>query len=178
MAETITIARPYAEAVFDLAKQENALSAWSEMLQFAAAVVTAPEVSALIGDPRVPVDKLEAFLLSVSEGKLNAQGANLIKVLAQNGRLSVLPDISTLFEQLKFEQEGELDAEIVSAFPLDEKQTAALAGRLEARFGKKVTTRVSVDESLIGGVRIVIGDHVIDQSVRAQLAGMAQTLRY
>jgi F-type H+-transporting ATPase subunit delta len=178
MAETITIARPYAEAVFDLAKQENALAEWSGVLQFASAIVENPGVAPLIGDPRIPAENMQAFFLSVGEGRLNEQGANLIKVLVQNGRLALLPEIAALFEQLRSAQEGKLEAEIISAFPLDEKQRARLAGHLEARFGKKVDARVSVDESLIGGVRIVIGDHVIDQSVRARLADMAQTLRY
>jgi F-type H+-transporting ATPase subunit delta len=178
MAETITIARPYAEAVFDLARQENTLAEWSEMLQFTSAVVANPGVAALIGDPRIPAEKMLAFFLSVGEGRLNERGASLVKLLVQNGRLALVPEISALFEQLRSEQEGKLEAEIISAFPLDEKQRADLAGRLEARFGKKVDARARVDASLIGGVRIVIGDHVIDQSVRARLADMAQTLRY
>jgi F-type H+-transporting ATPase subunit delta len=177
MAETITIARPYAEAVFKLALQDGTLGKWSEMLQFVAAVVADPEVAELIGNPEVGADRLQAFLLSVAEGRLDEHGQNLIKVLLENDRLALLPQIRELFEQLKAEQGGELEADISSAFPLTEPQVKALASELETRFGKKVTTKVSVDAELIGGVKIAIGDHVIDSSVRAQLASMAQQLK-
>lgn len=178
MAETVTIARPYAEAVFKLANQDGTLGKWSEMLQFAAAVVADPEVGALIDNPQVDEEKLQAFLLSVSEGKIDAQGQNLVKVLMENDRLPLLPQISVLFEQLKAEQGGELEAEISSAYPLTDAQVKTLVSGLEARFGKKVTTKVSVDAELIGGVKIAVGDHVIDSSVRAQLASMAQQLKH
>jgi len=177
MAETITIARPYAEAVFKLAVGEGTLGKWSEMLQFLAAVVVDPEVAAIIDNPEVEEERLQAFLLSVAEGKLDEHGQNLVKVLLENDRLVLLPQICELFEQLKAEQGGEVEADISSAFPLTDAQVKALASDLEARFGKKVTTKVNVDAELIGGVKIAIGDHVIDSSVRAQLASMAQQLK-
>jgi F-type H+-transporting ATPase subunit delta len=177
MAETITIARPYAEAVFKLAVGAGTLGKWSEMLQFLAVVVADSEVAAIIDNPEVEEERLQAFLLSVAEGKLDEHGQNLVKVLLENGRLVLLPQIRELFEQLKAEQGGELEAEISSAFPLTDAQAKALASDLEVRFGKKVTTKINVDADLIGGVKIAIGDHVIDSSVRAQLASMAQQLK-
>lgn len=178
MTETVTIARPYAEAVFKLAREEGTLGKWSDALRFAAAVVADPEVSVLIDNPQVDEDELLAFLLSVGEGKIDAQGQNLVKVLMENDRLALLPQISALFEQLKAEEGGELEAEISSAFPLTDAQEKSLASALEARFGKKVAAKVSVDPELIGGVKIAVGDRVIDASVRARLESMAQQLKH
>ena len=177
MAEQVTIARPYAEAVFRLASQGNALGEWSSMLSFMAAVATDDQMRALIGNPKVPAAELERLFLAISEKSLSEQGRNLVKILIENGRLELLPFIRDLFEALKAEHEGELEANIVSAFPLSDTQVAELAAKLEARFKRKVKANASQDASLVGGVRITVGDVVIDGSVASQLQKMANALK-
>lgn len=177
MAEVVTIARPYAEAIARLAKEQNAWSAWSDMLNLAAAVVADAQVAALIANPSVSSERAVELILAVCGGKLNAEGVNTIKVLAENKRLAVLPEITRLFEESRAAAEGALDAKIISAFPLSDAQVAALADKLSAKYGRKVSTTQDVDASLIGGVVITVGDEVLDASVRAKLADMAVTLQ-
>lgn len=177
MAEQVTIARPYAEAVFRLASQGNALNEWSGMLSFMAAVAVDDQMRVLIGNPNVPAGELERLFLAVSEKALNEQGRNLVKILIENGRLDLLPFIRDLYEGLKAEHEGELEANIVSAFPLSDTQVAELKAKLEARFKRKVKAVASQDATLVGGARITIGDVVIDGSVASQLQKMANALK-
>ena len=177
MAEQVTVARPYAEAVFRLASQGSALSEWSDMLSFMAAVATDDQMRALVGNPKVPAAELERLFLAVSEKSLSEQGRNLVKILIENGRLELLPFIRDLYEALKAEHEGELEANIVSAFPLSDTQVAELTAKLEARFKRKVKAKASQDAELVGGVRITVGDVVIDGSVASQLQKMANALK-
>jgi F-type H+-transporting ATPase subunit delta len=176
MAESITIARPYAEAVFRLAKEKDSLRPWSEALAFMAGVVRDPQVQALIGNPKLTTSQVEALLLAVSDGRLDEQGNNFIKILIENRRLSLLPEISELFEELKAQQEGMLEAKITSAFPLADQELRSLIERLEKKCGRAVEAQVSVDPELIGGVKVEIGDEVWDASVRSQLEAMAFAL--
>lgn len=177
MAEVVTIARPYAEALARLAKEQNTWAAWSDMLSLAAAVVADAQVAALIANPSVPAERAVELILAVCGGKLNAEGVNTVKVLAENKRLPVLPEIARLFEEMRAVAEGALEAKIVSAFPLSDAQVAALADKLAAKYGRKVGTTQEVDAGLIGGVTITVGDEVLDASVRAKLADMAVTLQ-
>jgi F-type H+-transporting ATPase subunit delta len=176
MAENVTIARPYAEAVFQLAKDKQALSHWSEMLQFAAAVASRPEVRELIGNPRVTTKQIGDFFIGVCGERLDGEARNFILVLIENRRLTVLPEIHELYEELKEDQEGLVEAIITSAFPLSDEQVGQLSARLEAKYRRKVQARVVVDKALIGGVRIQVGDEVTDASVRGRLEQLAQTL--
>ena len=177
MAEAVTIARPYAVAAFRLAKENNALVAWSEMLGFAAAVAADAQMKAYIDDPKVAAGDLERVFLAVCGNKLNAPGINLVKLLVEYGRMSILPDIASAFEDLKAEDEGVLEAEITAANEPSDAEVKILVKKLQAKFGKKIEASVKVDPEIIGGIKIVVGDTVIDASVRGQLQELAYTLK-
>ncbi|MEY3632161.1 MAG: hypothetical protein RI937_359 [Pseudomonadota bacterium] len=175
MAELRTIARPYAEAAFGLAKAENAFGAWSEALSAMAAVVAAPEMKALIGNPALAPARLAELIASAAPGLSKSQ-KDLLSVLAENERLAALTEISAMYETLRNEAERVLAAEVTSAYPMSDAQVAEITGLLEKKHGKKVKVSVSVDPELIGGVSIAIGDEVMDASVRGKLARMQSAL--
>jgi F-type H+-transporting ATPase subunit delta len=177
MSELSTLARPYAEAVFRLAKEAGDLAAWSERLALIAAIAADARVDRLIGDPTVPAERIAELIISVAGDALGEKGQNFVKLLAANGRLGLIAEIVVQFERLKAEDEGVLEARIVSALPLTEAQIAALTEALKARFERRVNVTVAVDESLIGGAVIAIGDKVIDGSVKGRLERMASTLQ-
>lgn len=177
MAEQLTLARPYAEAVFRLAAQHNAYAEWSAMLALAASVAADGQVQRLAVDPNVSNPQLERLLLAVCGGKLSEQGSNFIRLLVENGRVTLLPRIQELYEKLRAEQSGEIDASVTSAFPVTEAQLNDLVGVLEACFKRKVKATVKVDPVLIGGVMVVAGDEVLDASVRGRLQDMAHALK-
>jgi F-type H+-transporting ATPase subunit delta len=177
MAEPSTIARPYAEAAFRLADAEGRLAEWSAALANLAAVAGDERIRAAIGDPGVPAARVAGLIISVLAGKLTGEIENFVRVLAENGRLEVLGDIRAQFDALKNAREGLVEAEIHSAFALEDAQVADLVARLEKKTGRRVKAKVSVDKSLIGGVKVVIGDKVIDGSARAQLAALETALK-
>jgi F-type H+-transporting ATPase subunit delta len=176
MAEISTIARPYAVAAYKLGKEQKALAKWSEMLGFATQVAGDVQMQAYINDPNVVASDLQATFLKVCGNKLNENAQNLIKVLVEYGRMSILPAITTAFEELKAQDEGTLEANIIAASKPSATEVKDLVKRLEAKFGKKVEARVSVDEEIIGGFKIIVGDTVIDASVKGQLQNLAYTL--
>lgn len=176
MAEIATIARPYAEAVFSLAKQLGALDAWSEQLALASAVAADPEMSRLAADPKVSAEQFGDLFLAVCGDRLGAEAGNFIKLLIENGRIGALPEVVAQFEALKASEGGVLDATVTSAFAMNETQLAELSARLETRFKRKINASVSVDPALIGGVIVAVGDEVYDASVRGKLQGMAYAL--
>ena len=178
MAEQATIARPYAEAVFALARDHANLGAWSEMLSLLEAVVVDRRVADCIGDPNVTGRQLEDLILGIAGANLDGAGRNLISVLVHNGRLPLVPAIRVQYEELRREHEGVLEAEIESGQALTDEQLARLVARLEARYKRKVRARVTIDPDLIGGVRIVLGDKVLDATVRGKLAAMAAALTH
>ncbi|HZV97887.1 MAG TPA: F0F1 ATP synthase subunit delta [Methylophilaceae bacterium] len=177
MAEAVTIARPYAVAAYRLAREKNALARWSEMLGLAAAVATDAQIKAYIDDPKLASNDLERLLLTVLGDKLDESGVNLIKLLVEYGRVAILPDIAQAFEELKAQDEGVLEAEITAAVQPTDAEVQALVKRLEAKFGKKIEASVKVDPAIIGGIKILVGDTVIDASVRGQLQELAYTLK-
>ena len=177
MAEPSTIARPYAEAAFRLAEAEGKLAEWSAAIANLAAVAGDARVRTAIDDPNLPAARVAGLIIAILAGKLTGEIENFVRVLAENGRLGVLADIRAQYEVLKNEREGVVDAQIHTAFELEPAQVADLVSRLEKRTARKVNARVSVDQSLIGGVRIVIGDQVIDGSARAQLAALENALK-
>jgi F-type H+-transporting ATPase subunit delta len=177
MAEPSTVARPYAEAVFKLADGSGALAKWSEMLAALAAVAQDARVRGAVNDPNLSDAKVAGLFISILSGKMNADADNLVRVLAENGRLELLPQIREQFEALKNEREGVMEAEVQSAFELTDAQVADLVSRLEKKFGRKVKARVTVDKALIGGVRLLMGDKVIDGSARAQLGALENALK-
>ncbi len=176
MAEISTIARPYAVAAYKLGKEQKALAKWSEMLGFATQVANDTKMQAYINDPKVLASDLQTTFLKVCGDKLNDNAQNLIKVLVEYGRLSILPAITSAFEELKAQDEGMLEAQIIAATKLSAAETKDLVKRLEERFGKKVEATVSVDAEIIGGIKIIVGDTVIDASVKNQLQNLAYTL--
>jgi F-type H+-transporting ATPase subunit delta len=177
MAEPTTIARPYAEAAFELARAANALPAWSSMLRYVSAVVAEPAMARSLDNPKFTPGDKESLILSVCGEKLDAMARRFVRVLVEADRVAVLPQIAALFDELKNDAEGVATARIDSAFPLTDAQLAELKEALEKRFGKKIEATVNVDPELVGGARITVGDTVIDASVRAQLQSMAKQLR-
>ncbi len=177
MAEAVTIARPYAEAVFRLAKEQGALTQWSERLADMSAVIDLPEVRALLGDPRVLPDGLADVVIGACRAQGGSEQANLIVTLARNERLGSLPQIRELYEEMKHAEEGVRPAQIASAFPMSDDQLRALLERLSSRFGTRLEPRLVVDPELIGGVRVTVGDKVLDASVRGRLEAMAVALK-
>ena len=177
MAEPSTIARPYAEAVFRLADEVGKLPEWSATIANLAQVAGDARVAQTMHDPNVSAEKVAGLFIGVLAGKLTADAENFVRVLAENRRLDVLPEIRTQFEALKNTREGTVDAEIRTAFPLDDRQLAELTARIESQAKRRVKTRVIEDKSLLGGVKVMIGDKVIDGSARAQLAALATTLK-
>lgn len=177
MAEPSTIARPYAEAAYRLADAQGKLAEWSAALGNLAAVAADARVRAAIGDPNIPAAKVAGLFISILTGKLTGETENFVRVLAENGRLEVLAEIRAQYEALKNAREGTVEAEVYTAFEMDAAQVADLVARLEKSTGRKVRARVSVDKSLIGGVKVVMGDKVIDGSARAQLAALETALK-
>jgi F-type H+-transporting ATPase subunit delta len=177
MAEPITIARPYAEAVFRLADDAGRLAEWSAMLSALAQVSVDERVRAAMGDPNLPAARVAGLFISILSGRLSGECENLVSVLADNHRLALLAEIRTQYEALKNEREGVVEAEIQTAFDLEPAQLSDLTARLEKHTGRKVRVSVNIDKELIGGVRVLFGDQVIDASVRAQLAALQSALK-
>jgi F-type H+-transporting ATPase subunit delta len=177
MAEPSTIARPYAVAVFALADGAGKLADWSAALANLSAVAADPRVRAAVSDPNISAAHAAGLLISILSGKLSGDAENLVRVLAENGRLDVLQEIRAQYEALKNEREGVVEAEVISAFEMNEAQVADLVARLEKKTGRKVKARVSVDQQLIGGVKVVLGDKVIDGTARAQLGALEAALK-
>ena len=177
MAESVTIARPYAQAVFRLAKESGALATWSERLQRLVAIAQDPEMAKVVGNPQFSAAQVAALVLSVCDAHADAELSAFVGLLAENERIEVLPQIRELFEQYKSEEEGVKDALISSAYPLDAAQLNNLVSQLETHFGCKLQPRVEVDAALIGGVRVAVGVEVLDASVRGKLDAMATALK-
>jgi F-type H+-transporting ATPase subunit delta len=177
MAEPSTVARPYAEAAFRLADGAGALGRWSEMLGALAQVAQDARVQRAVADPNLSDAQVAGLFIAILGGKLSAEAENFVRVLAENKRLELLPEIRAQFEVLKNEREGVIEAEVQSAFELTEAQVADIVQRLEKKTGRKVKARVSVERELIGGVKVMMGDKVIDGSARAQLAALEAALK-
>ena len=184
MAENVTLARPYAEAAYQLARSDkspSALAVWADVLSRLSAVAARPEMEECIGNPRLSPAQLTQLCLDVVAGDaksgLSADQQSFVRVLADNDRLIVLPEIADLFNELKHGHEGVRDAEISSAFALDDATLKTLVADLERKFECRIQATVKVDAELIGGVRIAVGDEVIDASVRGKLAAMAIALK-
>lgn len=175
MAESVTIARPYAEAVFRTAKESGAQGTWSQRLQRLALIAQDGDMAAVMGNPQLSAEQVGNLVISLCDDN-DTVLANLVRTLAENRRLALLPEISRLFDLAKSQEEGIKEAVVHSAFPIDDTQVKALVQELEARFGTKLTARVEVDASLIGGVRVTVGDQVLDASVRGKLDAMAVAL--
>ena len=177
MAEPSTVARPYAEAAFRLADAAGALGKWSEMLDALALVARDERVQRAVADPHLSDAQAAGIFISVLSGGLTGEAENFVRVLAENRRIELLPEIRAQFEVLKNEREGVVEAEVQSAFELTEAQIADLVQRLEKKTGRKVRTKVKINKDLIAGVKVVLGDKVIDASARAQLGALETALK-
>lgn len=177
MSELSTLARPYAEAVFRMAQGENDLAGWSTRLQSLALIVADAQVARLIVDPAVSSERIAGLIIEVAGTDLGERGGNFVKVLAENDRLSLLPEIVSQFETLKANAEATLEAIITSAQQLTQPQIDDLVAGLKAKFNRAVNVQVAVDPELIGGAVITIGDQVIDGSVKGRLQRMSFALQ-
>jgi F-type H+-transporting ATPase subunit delta len=176
MAEITTIARPYAQAVFKLASEQKNFKGWSDMLGLAAAVAADPEMDKVIGNPSLTKAQVTDMFLAICGDKLNDAGKNMIRVLADNGRLHFLPEIAALYEVERASAEGTLNAEVTSAFDLTDSQKKELAAALKKRFGREISLSCTTDKSLLGGAIIRAGDVVIDGSAVSKLERLGTEL--
>lgn len=176
MSEMTTVARPYARATFELAVDNNDIKVWSEMLSFAAEVVLNPTMAAMLTGTKT-TQELADLLINICDDQLNESGRNLINIMAENGRLSVLPRVSELYADLVTAHNKEIDVTVVSAFALSKKQNIELSKSLEKRLARKVNLNCSIDKSLITGMVITAGDLVIDSTAIGQLNRLSDTLQ-
>jgi F-type H+-transporting ATPase subunit delta len=175
MAELATIARPYAEALDRSVSGEQAL-ALIPQLQALAAVARHPDMQQLADNPKVDAKQVLGVLTGVLKTPLDAKVTNLLRTVVDNGRLAALPEIAVQFNALVKSRSGTSDATIESAFPIDGAQLPQVVAALEKRFGRKLNATVVVDPELIGGIRVVVGDEVLDTSVRSRLEKMKLAL--
>jgi F-type H+-transporting ATPase subunit delta len=178
MAETQTLARPYADAVFELAEAQGQLDEWSVALEALSAIVSNEDVAALMDNPEIADSRLAEVVIEVADSDLNEGARNLARLLVENDRLVLVPAIAELFEQLKAQAEHRVDVQVTSAVEFSDEQQSALAKSLEKRLDRSVRLTFEQDENVIGGAVIRAGDMVIDGSLRAQLERMRQSLAH
>ena len=174
--DATTIARPYAEAVFQRAVETDKLDLWSDMLGLLGASVKNPALSGLIANPKLTTEQKTELMLEIGGDHLNEEGQNLVKLLAANGRLGIIAEIAQAFEQRKAEHEGTVDVTVTTAFELEPAQEQQLSNALKAKLGREIRITSQIDPELIGGFRLNAGDMVIDGSVSGKLSQLAQEL--
>jgi F-type H+-transporting ATPase subunit delta len=175
MVELSTIARPYAEAAYEVAKATN-VEQWSGWLESWSAVAESADIKLLVNNPKLTDKQILDIFVELSKTPAQAQAGNFLQALVENGRLLALPEIARQFTELKNADAGSAEAVIASAFPLDASEVQIIAGALEKKFGRSLNVTVQVDPSLIGGVVVTVGDQVLDSSVRAKLDAMKVAL--
>jgi F-type H+-transporting ATPase subunit delta len=186
MADHAFAARPYAQAVFEIARTTGDFRSWSEFLQLAATLVMDPELGRALQAPGSDVDKIAVAMADVCREQFGSQAfsgdgawataGNFLRLLAENRRLAALPDIAGRYEQLRAQAENTLDVVLTSASAVDEGQKSRIAASLRQRLGREIRISVKLDPALIGGARLQIGDRVIDGSVRTGLDKLATAL--
>jgi len=177
MAELTTLARPYAKAAFEIALAGDDLTGWSKMLSVIAAVAADGKVKTLLTNPSLSTEQTSSALIDVCGDEVNAKGKNFISLLAENKRLTLLPEIFELFEALKANQEKSVDVEITTAFQISSEISESLASALSKRLQREIKLAMEVDQSLIGGAVSRAGDTVIDSSVRGKLSKLAESMK-
>lgn len=175
MAELATIARPYADALYQVARQGD-VAAWGQQLDTLAAVAADAGLQAFADNPKVTPAQVEDVMVAAAGRPLEPGVRNFLRTLLENGRLMALPEVVAQFRARVNAAQGAADAVVHSAFPLDDAQLADLVGTLQQRFGRRLSASVVLDPELIGGVRVVVGDEVLDTSVRARLERMKLAL--
>ncbi|MDC9719214.1 MAG: F0F1 ATP synthase subunit delta [Gammaproteobacteria bacterium] len=178
MAESITVARPYTKAAFETALAQGDLGSWSEFLNLAAAVVADADLATVLDNPELTAEQKSQLVTDVISGShpVSQQAQNFLNLLAENKRLSLLPEVSNLYETLKANQEQSVDVSIVSAFDLGSEQQDKLAQALNAMLSREINITSTTDESLLGGVIVHAGDLVIDGSVKGKLGKLAEAM--
>lgn len=176
MAERTTVARPYAKALFELARARQQLEVWSQALTVAATMVTEERVRRLLTSPQVTPEQLADLVIDIAGGRLDAEGHNFIRVLAANRRLGFLPEIAAIYAKLKADEENTVEVRVTSAVPLGANQQKKLAAALGARLQRDVRLRCEIDSTLLGGAVLRADDLVIDGSLRGRLAQLAAEL--
>ncbi|MDR0805319.1 MAG: F0F1 ATP synthase subunit delta [Enterobacteriaceae bacterium] len=176
MSEFITVARPYAKAAFDFAVEQHDLDNWQQMLAFAAQVSRDEQVADLLSGAMAP-EHLANIFNAICGDQLNENGQNLIKVMAENGRLIVLPDVLEQFIQLRSEQESTIDVDVTAAAPLNDAQLVKITNAMEKRLSRKVKLNCNIDKSVMAGFIIRAGDMVIDGSIRGRLDRLTDVLQ-
>lgn len=174
--QTTTAARPYAQAVYDLASEQNALTAWSSTLALLSQIACDANMRVLIKDPRISKQQIATLIHEVAGSGLDEQGRNLVSLLAERERLGLVPEIARLYEQHRADAEGSIDVEVITAYALESAQEAGIAAAVKQRVGKEVNVSTRIDASLIGGAVIRMGDSVIDLSLRGRLDALRSTV--
>ena len=177
MAGTSSLARPYAQAVFELAQESKDFKTWSHALAFLAALVSDESIQDLINNPRVEQGQLQGLFDDLCGDRVPEDGRNLLRLMMDNDRLSLMPDVAAQYEVLRAEAEGTVEAEVRSAKPMSDEQKAQLSKALEKRLGRKVNLTVHEDDTLLGGAIIRAGDLVIDGSAKGRLEKLASALQ-
>ena len=177
MAEISTVARPYSTGIFSLAKETKKLAEWSEILHLMATVINNKDMLAFVSDPKIVDEEKEKLLIDLMGKGLSKEGINLVKLLIENKRLGIVATISKMFDELKDIDQGTIEADLVFASKPSKEEVDELIKSLEKKFKKKIEANVKVDEDIIGGTIIHVGDTVIDSSVKGQLSSLAYNLK-
>jgi len=176
MAESITVARPYALAAFDEAQRTGELAAWSDMLELLTDAVSNEQIQGLVSSPRVPKKQIESLVLALSGEKQGSTRVNFLRLLLENHRLILLPEITEIFQSLRAEAEKTVEVVVTSAFDLTDSQKQKIASALKTRMKREIRLNCEIDPALLGGVVIRAGDRVIDGSARTRLSELASAL--
>jgi F-type H+-transporting ATPase subunit delta len=176
MAEKVTIARPYAKAAFEYAREHKDFGRWSQVLAAAAAVVSDERIARLLTNPRVTPQQLVGLIAEAAGAAMDEKAGNFLSTLAENRRLGLLPYIATIYEALRAEVENVADVQVTSAVALDQAQLQRLTGALRKRLKREVRLQCAVDAALIGGAVVRSGDWVLDGSLKARLDRLAMQL--
>ena len=179
MAETSTLARPYAQAIVNLAHADNTVKTWSDTLTLLKEVTANESIVKLIENPDVSSERLISLISDICKDEqveLSEQAQNFLKITAENGRMGVIPEIADSFEAMRAEEEGSIEAQVISAFAVNATQKKSIAAALKTKLGREVTITTQTDKSLLGGVIIRAGDMVIDGSVKSQLEKITHSL--
>ena len=176
MTELATLARPYAVAVYKRARETDSTRKWSQVLGFLAEIMEDPRMARAAANPKTKRDQFTKAFLDLCQGRLDAEAENFVKLLIDNRRLGLIKSISEQFERYRAEEEGYIEVDLCTAYPLDDDERDQLSKVLQRTLGKRPHLNVRVDESLIGGVLVRAGDRVIDASLRGQIQRLANTL--
>ena len=176
MADNTTTARPYANAVYDLASENSAIESWGDALANLAAVVADSQVASLLDDPSTGKADKGEILIQIMGDKLTDKQQNMVRLMAENGRLKLMPGVAEQFEVARAKAENIVEAQVTSAFELTPEQVSDITNTLKNKLGCEITLSTLVDETLIGGVVIKAGDTIIDASMKSQLDSLALSL--